>query len=363
MLPRRDVPLEACEACSTDDEDALRATLATTPCTIVDARGNTLLHLCCANDALRCAKLVVSRCVFASTPPERAYLTLRNSDGETAADVAEACGSARCAEWLAKMTGAERVATNDARRKDAGKGERRRADDERRRKRSGDGETEATTRARESLVRSIREALNIGPGDDGDERAAVRQVLREVLNLVSDRESARRELEEAHRKIEAMERDAERERANVVEALGMAEKRAKEMISEREAREKDICAEKTALSEALNATGAEYEAGYAKGWADALQLPSREYVRAQMKLEKSASASSASESATPALATDDACEAFADVSLDGSASIASRVTNVFKETFVGVKKRVDELEKSLTGSAEKKNPPRASPSS
>jgi hypothetical protein len=213
------------------------------------------------------------------------------------------------------------------------------------------------------LVRSIREALNIGPGDDGDERAAVRQVLREVLNLVSDRESARRELEEAHRKIEAMERDAERERANVVEALGMAEKRAKEMISEREAREKDICAEKTALSEALNATGAEYEAGYAKGWADALQLPSREYVRAQMKLEKSASASSASESATPALATDDACEAFADVSLDGSASIASRVTNVFKETFVGVKKRVDELEKSLTGSAEKKNPPRASPSS
>ena len=59
--------------------------------------------------------------------------------------------------------------------------------------------------------------------------------------------------------------------ASVVEALGMAEKRAKEMISEREAREKDVCAEKTALSEALNATGAEYEAGYAKGWADALQ--------------------------------------------------------------------------------------------
>ena len=49
--------------------------------------------------------------------------------------------------------------------------------------------------------------------------------------------------------------------------------------------------------------------------------------------------------------------------LESAASIASRVTNVFKETFVGVKKRVDELEKSLTGSAEKKNPPRASPSS
>ena len=99
----------------------------------------------------------------------------------------------------------------------------------------------------------------------------MRQVLREVLNLVSDRERARGELEEARRRIEAMEREAERERASVVEALGMAEKRAKEMISEREAREKDVCAEKTALSEALNATGAEYEAGYAKGWADALQ--------------------------------------------------------------------------------------------
>jgi len=353
MTPRDvDVPLAACEACSTDDEDALRRALRAIPCTIADARGNTLLHLCCASDALRCAKLVVSRCVFASTPPERAYLTLRNSSGETAADVAAACGSARCAEWLAKMTGEARP----GRAIDASVGRRR--DDGRRRGRGNDGETEATTRARESLLRSIRDALNIEPGDDGDERAAVRQVLREVLNLVSDRERARGELEEARRRIEAMEREAERERASVVEALGMAEKRAKEMISEREAREKDVCAEKTALSEALNATGAEYEAGYAKGWADALRLSSREYVRAQMKLEKSASASGASESATPALD-----EAFADVSLDGSASIASRVSNVLKETFVGVKKRVDELEKSLTGSAEKKNPPRASPSS
>lgn len=205
--------------------------------------------------------------------------------------------------------------------------------------------------------------MNLGPGDDGDEKAAVRQVLREVLNLVSARESARRELEEAYGKIEAMEREAARDRADVVEALGMAEMRAKEMLSEREAREKEANAEKMALSEALNATGAEYEAGYAKGWADALRLPSREYVRAQMKLEKSGSSSGAPESAAPRPATDDAREAFADISLDAPSSIASRVTNVFKETFVGVKTRVDELEKSLTASGEHKHPPRASPSS
>lgn len=67
-----------------------------------------------------------------------------------------------------------------------------------------------------------------------------------------------------------MERDAERERVNVVEALGMVEKWVKEMILECEVCEKDICVEKMVLSEVLNVIGVEYEVGYVKGWADAL---------------------------------------------------------------------------------------------
>ena len=61
----------------------------------------------CASDALSCAKEVVKACVFAQHPPERAYLTLLNAAGERALDVARACESERCAEWLGRMTGGE----------------------------------------------------------------------------------------------------------------------------------------------------------------------------------------------------------------------------------------------------------------
>ena len=125
-----------------------------------------------------------------------------------------------------------------------------------------------------------------------------------------------------------------------------AEKRAKEMIDER----RDEEAEKNALRDALRATSDEFERGRAAGWAAALRLPSREYVRAQMKLEKEASdgagSSSAAASATGADAT---AAAFSEISLDEkdveNSSLTERVSNVFKEAFVGVKKRVDQLEK------------------
>ena len=69
-----------------------------------------------------------------------------------------------------------------------------------------------------------------------------------------------------------------------------------------------------------------------------------------MKLEKEASdgagSSSAAASATGADAT---AAAFSEISLDEkdveNSSLTERVSNVFKEAFVGVKKRVDQLEK------------------
>lgn len=74
-----------------------------------------------------------------------------------------------------------------------------------------------------------------------------------------------------------------------------------------------------------------------------------------MKFEKSVFVSSVLESVMLVLVMDDVCEVFVDVLFDGFVFIVLRVINVFKEIFVGVKKRVDELEKLFMGSVEKKN--------
>ena len=195
-------------------------------------------------------------------------------------------------------------------------------------------------------MRSLSEALNIASGEDADANVGARDVLREVLSLVNERETLREELEETKIKYREMRSRVQEERKSVVDALGLAEKRAKEMIDER----RDEEAEKNALRDALRATSDEFERGRAAGWAAALRLPSREYVRAQMKLEKEASdgagSSSAAASATGADAT---AAAFSEISLDEkdveNSSLTERVSNVFKEAFVGVKKRVDQLEK------------------
>ncbi len=336
---------EAFRACALDDVRALEALLREkrVPCTIADDKGNTLLHLSCASDALSCAKEVVKACVFAQHPPERAYLTLLNAAGERALDVARACESERCAEWLGRMTGDETRATGTTRAGAEKTSTRRQG---RVRTSERDVEDVALRKTRESLVRSLSEALNIASGEDADANVGARDVLREVLSLVNERETLREELEETRIKYREMRSRVQEERKSVVDALGLAEKRAKEMIDER----RDEEAEKNALRDALRATSDEFERGRAAGWAAALRLPSREYVRAQMKLEKEASdgagSSSAAASATGADAT---AAAFSEISLDEkdveNSSLTERVSNVFKEAFVGVKKRVDQLEK------------------
>jgi 5-carboxymethyl-2-hydroxymuconate isomerase len=204
-----------------------------------------------------------------------------------------------------------------------------------------------------------------------DEDARTRAVLTQVSALVADREALRKDLLRAKEALASSRARAESERAEerdaVCAALQLAEQRARALCVERD----NAVAEKSAIeAEALrhkasavdgdasaSASRRAYDDGYAAGWEAALRLPSREYVRAQLKLEKGASATA------PTTPTDE----FSEITLrdnggeDASArkengkpvaladvSLASRASTVLRESFVAVKHRVTELERALS---------------
>lgn len=344
-------------ACALNDDVTLETLLRENaiPVSARDGRGNTLLHLCCVDDAARAARAVVSRAVFASRPAEYGYLWETNDDGETALETARACGSETCARWLEALTGAGGGAA-PGRGTDGGGGGEIRTE-----RRNGGGRT----MGREWTLRAVAETVGLdwdASRDAADDRTKALWVARETARVVRERETLREELKMAQEKIKEHESRAEEERRTVVAALGMAESRARAMAMKSENEKADRAADRAALRDARRATSDEYERGYAEGWAAALRLPSREYVREQMKLEQRGRAS-ASGDATSAGDTSDAAAtaaAFEDISLDDENASPSKesatatwkqVTNVIKETFVGVKKTVDAIESRQFGAS------------
>ena len=112
------------------------------------------------------------------------------------------------------------------------------------------------------------------------------------------------------------------------------------------------------MADALRETDDEYARGYANGWRAALELSSRDYVRAQMELERE-SGGGTGERASEKAATD----GFSEISLgereggganenddDGTKTaptLGERASNVFRETFTTVNKRVETIERAF----------------
>ena len=341
---------DAFEACANNDSIALDELLyhRRAPSSTADAKGNTLLHVACASDALEAAKVCVKYAVFAHHPPERAYVRALNANGERAIDVARTCGSVRCERWLEALDATPRAAPAPPAPVPTSHG-------------LSDGAT--------LLLKSLLSALMVDDVAE-DEDARTRAVLTQVSALVADREALRRDLLRAKEELVATRAQAESERAEerdaVCAALQLAEQRARALHVERD----NAVAEKSAIeAEALRRASSvdgdasasvsrtAYDDGYAAGWEAALRLPSREYVRAQLKLEKGASATA------PTTPTDE----FSEITLrddggeDESAhkengktiasadvSLASRASTVLRESFVAVKHRVTELERALS---------------
>ena len=334
--------------CAADDAhvdvlDALFASRAI-PTNLRDDCGNTLLHVACINDAIECAKVVARRCVYASHPPEMRFLTSENADGETARDAAVVGGAERCVRWLGSLG----VGYDEGGR--------------RRRRQSGGVKpttttTTTTTTNDASLVASLQDTLTRS-GTSGEDSARARGVLRAVLRLVAEKEALADALDASEREISrakgATEGERAAERTAVVAALGLAERRAREMVRQSE----DVVAEKEAMADALRETKDEYARGYANGWRAALELSSRDYVRAQMELERE-SGGGTGERASEKAATD----GFSEISLgereggganenddDGTKTaqtLGERASNVFRETFTTVKKRVETIERAF----------------
>lgn len=336
--------------CAADDAhadvlDGLFATRAI-PTNLRDEFGNTLLHVACINDAIECAKVVARRCVYASHPPEMRFLTSENADGETARDAAVVGGAERCVRWLGSLG----VGYDEG-------GRRRRRRQSGRRVDSRVKPTTTTTTNDASLVASLQDTLTRS-GTSGEDSARARGVLRAVLRLVAEKEALADALDESEREIArakgATEGERAAERSAVVAALGLAERRAREMVRQSE----DVVAEKEAMADALRETEDEYARGYANGWRAALELSSRDYVRAQMELERE-SGGGTGERASAKAATD----GFAEISLgeregggangndnDGTETaptLGERASNVFRETFTTVKKRVETIERAF----------------
>jgi len=309
------------------------------PTNLRDECGNTLLHVACVNDALECAKVIARRCVYASHPPERGYLTSQNADGETAGDAAAVGGAERCARWLGSLgVGCDDKAADRRSRSRGGR-------------KSGEATPMRTSKTDEALVGSLQDALTRS-GASGEDSARARGVLRAVLRLVAEKEALSDALEASEREIlaakGATEGERERERSAVVAALGLAERRAREMVK----RSEDVVAEKEAMADALRETEDEYARGYAAGWRAALELSSRDYVRAQMELERGG----AGEMASAKAATDGFSEIPLGVGANGgdatknataAPTLGERASNVFRETFTTVKKRVETIERAF----------------
>lgn len=337
--------------CAADDAhvdvlDALFATRAI-PTNLRDDFGNTLLHVACINDAIECAKVVARRCVYASHPPEMGFLTSENADGETAHDAAVVGGAERCVRWLGSL-GVGYDEGGRRRRRQSG----RRVDS-----RVKPTTTTTTTTNDASLVASLQDTLTRS-GTSGEDSARARGVLRAVLRLVAEKEALADALDASEREIArakgATEGERAAERTAVVAALGLAERRAREMVRQSE----DVVAEKEAMADALRETEDEYARGYANGWRAALELSSRDYVRAQMELERE-SGGGTGERASEKAATD----GFSEISLgeregggtngnddDGTKTaptLGERASNVFRETFTTVKKRVETIERAF----------------
>ena len=346
---------DAFEACANNDSIALDELLyhRRAPSSASDAKGNTLLHVACASDALDAAKVCVKYAVFAHHPPERAYVRALNANGERAIDVARTCGSVRCERWLEALEATPRAPPAPAPSS-----------------RSSSSSSRALSDGATLLLKSLLSALMVDDVAE-DEDARTRAVLTQVSALVADREALRKDLLRAKEALASARARAESERAEerdaVCAALQLAEQRARALCVERD----NAVAEKSAIeAEALrhkasavdgdasaSASRRAYDDGYAAGWEAALRLPSREYVRAQLKLEKGASATA------PTTPTDE----FSEITLrddggeDASArkengktvaladvSLASRASTVLRESFVAVKHRVTELERALS---------------
>lgn len=333
--------------CAADDThadvlDALFASRAI-PTNLRDECGNTLLHVACINDAIECAKVVARRCVYASHPPERGFLTSENACGETAHDAAVVGGAERCVRWLGSLG----VGYDERRRRQSG----RRVDFGGSRVKP----TMTTTTNDASLVASLQDALTRS-GTSGEDSARARGVLRAVLRLVAEKEALADALDASEREISrakgATEGERAAERSAVVAALGLAERRAREMVRQSE----DVVAEKEAMADALRETQDEYARGYANGWRAALELSSRDYVRAQMELERESGGGTGER-----VSAKTAMDGFSDVPLgereggaNGNANatktaptLGERASNVFKETFTTVKKRVETIERAF----------------
>ena len=348
---------DAFEACANNDSIALDALLyhRRAPSTTADAKGNTLLHVACASDALDAAKVCVKYAVFAHHPPERAYVWAVNANGERAIDVARTCGSVRCERWLEALEATPRSAPAAATGRLSS--------------RLSSSSSGALSDGATLLLKSLLSALMVDDVAE-DEDARTRAVLTQVSALVADREALRKDLLRAKEALASSRARAESERAEerdaVCAALQLAEQRARALCVERD----NAVAEKSAIeAEALrhkasavdgdasaSASRRAYDDGYAAGWEAALRLPSREYVRAQSKLEKGASATAPTptDEFSEITLRDDGGEdasarkengetvALADVSL------ASRASTVLRESFVAVKHRVTELERALS---------------
>jgi len=351
-MPSNDAPVDdlATNArrafeCAADDThadvlDALFASRAI-PTNLRDDCGNTLLHVACINDAIECAKIVARRCVYASHPPERGFLMSENACGETAHDAAVVGGAERCVRWLGSLG----VGYDEGRR---------------RRRQSGkrvDSRVKPTTTTNDaSLLASLQDTLTRS-GTSGEDSARARGVLRAVLRLVAEKEALADALDESEREIArakgATEGERAAERSAVVAALGLAERRAREMVRQSE----DVVAEKEAMADALRETEDEYARGYANGWRAALELSSRDYVRAQMELERESAGGTGERASAKA-----AMDGFSEISLgeregggangndDGTKTaptLGERASNVFRETFTTVKKRVETIERAF----------------
>ena len=357
----------AFEACANNDVATLAELLhhRRVPSSTADKKGNTLLHIACAADALDAAKVCVKYAVFAHHPPERAYVSATNANGERAIDVARACGSVRCERWLEALTLGDVGGAAPTSPSSSPSSSRPRRD----------GGVDDLSDSAALLLQSLLSALMVDEVAE-DEDARARAVLARVGALVADREALRKDLLRAKDALAATRSKTAHERAEerdaVFAALQLAEERARTLHRERE----DAAAETSAIARALRDVGEEaealrqaaadgastraienarrdaYGAGYAAGWKAALKLPSREYVRAQLKLEKDGDAP------TQAPPTDEFMELSLrddDAGHDASAhkenaSLASRASMVLRESYVAVKHRVTELERVLSSS-------------
>jgi len=222
-------------------------------------------------------------------------------------------------------------------------------------RKSGEATPMRTSKTDEALVGSLQDALTRS-GASGEDSARARGVLRAVLRLVAEKEALSDALEASEREIlaakGATEGERERERSAVVAALGLAERRAREMVK----RSEDVVAEKDAMADALRETEDEYARGYGAGWRAALELSSRDYVRAQIELAFELERGGAGEMASAKAATDGFSEIPLGVGANGgdatknataAPTLGERASNVFRETFTTVKKRVETIERAF----------------